>query len=145
VQNPRRGGLFAFRGLPRKPDWPGQELIDTPRCGGRKAPSAWEEVGRNPAKALVGDPRRVKPKGAPSGSRAKHTRAARNFRKGQNPGTVVCRAGLMLRIGYTAGRNGRWVLPGGNAPDTFREEKAPKGESHERRRCETKPARDRGE
>jgi len=29
----------------------------------------------------------------------------------------------------------------GNGPDTFREEKAPKGESQERCRCETKPAR----
>jgi hypothetical protein len=51
----------------------------------------------------------------------------------------------MHRIRYTGGRNGKWVLPGGNAPDTFREEKAPKGESHERRRRETKLARDRGE
>jgi len=38
-----------------------------------------------------------------------------------------------------------WVHPGGNAPETFREEKAPKGESHERRRRETKPARARRE
>jgi hypothetical protein len=42
--------------------------------------------------------------------------------------------------GITGGRNGMWVLPRGNAADTFREEKAPKGKSHERRRCETKPA-----
>jgi hypothetical protein len=34
-----------------------------------------------------------------------------------------------------------WVLPFGNGRDTFRKEKAPKGESQERRRCETKPAR----
>jgi hypothetical protein len=51
----------------------------------------------------------------------------------------------MLCIRYTAGRNGRWVLPGGNAPDTFWKEKAPKGESHERRRREIKLARDCGE
>jgi hypothetical protein len=38
-----------------------------------------------------------------------------------------------------------WVLPGGNAPDTFREEKAPQGESHERRRHEKRPARARKE
>ena len=31
-----------------------------------------------------------------------------------------------------------WVLPGGDAPDTLREEKAPKGKSQERRRCERK-------
>jgi hypothetical protein len=47
--------------------------------------------------------------------------------------------------GNTGGRNGTWVLPRGNAADTFREEKAPKGESHERRRCETEPARARRE
>jgi hypothetical protein len=38
-----------------------------------------------------------------------------------------------------------WVLPGGNTPDTFREEKPPKGESHECRRYEKRPARDRRE
>jgi hypothetical protein len=32
-----------------------------------------------------------------------------------------------------------------NAQTAFREEKAPKGESQERSRCETKPARDRRE
>jgi hypothetical protein len=47
--------------------------------------------------------------------------------------------------GSTDGRNSMWARPGGNAPDTFREEKAPKGESHERRRYETRPARDRRE
>jgi hypothetical protein len=47
--------------------------------------------------------------------------------------------------GCTGRENGTWVLPGGNAPDTFREGKAPKGESQERRRCETKPARARRE
>jgi hypothetical protein len=43
--------------------------------------------------------------------------------------------------GYTDERNGRWVLPAGNGLDTLREGKAPKGESQERCRCETKPAR----
>lgn len=43
--------------------------------------------------------------------------------------------------GYTDERNGRWVLPGGNERDTSCEEKAPKGESQERCRCEIKPAR----
>jgi hypothetical protein len=42
--------------------------------------------------------------------------------------------------GITDDANGTWVLPRGNAADTFREEKAPKGESQERRRCEKKPA-----
>jgi hypothetical protein len=43
--------------------------------------------------------------------------------------------------GLTGRRNGKWVIPGGNAPDAVREEKAPKGESQERCRCETEPAR----
>jgi hypothetical protein len=42
---------------------------------------------------------------------------------------------------YTDGRNGKWVHPVGNDPDTNREEKAPKGESQERCRYETRPAR----
>jgi hypothetical protein len=47
---------------------------------------------------------------------------------------------IASRGGNTGGRNGMWVFPGGNAPDTFREGKAPKGESQERCRCETKLA-----
>ena len=38
-------------------------------------------------------------------------------------------------------RNGTRVHRGGNADDTWPKEKAPKGESQERRRCEIKPAR----
>jgi hypothetical protein len=41
--------------------------------------------------------------------------------------------------GSTDGRNGRWVHPGGNTPDTFREGNAPKGESQER--CRVKKNR----
>jgi hypothetical protein len=44
--------------------------------------------------------------------------------------------------GITAKANGRWAPRGGNAGETFWKGKPPKGESHERRRCETKPARD---
>jgi len=43
--------------------------------------------------------------------------------------------------GYTGERNGRWVQPDGKRPVTSCEEKAPKGESHERCRYETRPAR----
>jgi hypothetical protein len=50
-----------------------------------------------------------------------------------------------LRCGYTGRRNGKWGLPPGNGMDTFRKEKAPKGESQERCRCETEPARNCGE
>jgi hypothetical protein len=47
--------------------------------------------------------------------------------------------------GSNGRRNGTWVLPGGNAPDTLREEKAPKGESQERCRHEIRLARSRRE
>jgi hypothetical protein len=43
------------------------------------------------------------------------------------------------------GRKSRWVYPCGNIRDADQEEKAPKGESQERGRCEKKPARDRRE
>jgi hypothetical protein len=45
--------------------------------------------------------------------------------------------------GKPTGETGRGSFCRGNAADTFREEEAPKGESHERRRRETKPARAR--
>jgi hypothetical protein len=48
-------------------------------------------------------------------------------------------------VGNTDGRNGMWVHSSAKAASTFREEKAPKGESHERRQCETKLARARRE
>jgi hypothetical protein len=47
--------------------------------------------------------------------------------------------------GSNGRKNGTWVLPGGNASDTLREEKAPKGESQERRRYEIRPARSQRE
>lgn len=57
------------------------------------------------------------------------------------PGPAI----LLRREGITGRRNGMWVRRRGNASDTFREEKAPKGEAQERRRCETKPTRARRE
>jgi hypothetical protein len=45
--------------------------------------------------------------------------------------------------GKPTGETVRGSFCRGNAADTFREEEAPKGESHERRRRETKPARAR--
>jgi hypothetical protein len=99
-------------------------------------------LGEIPTQAFANGPGRGKPRGASSGWPAKHMLAARDSRKGQNPGTAACRAGPCTRVcGYTDERNGRWVLPAGNGPDTLREGKAPKGESQERCRCETKPAR----
>jgi hypothetical protein len=68
---------------------------------------------------------------------------ARDSPKGSKPrnrGSPSRPSHLRVRR-YTGERNGTWVLPVGNDPDTFREEKAPKGESHERCRYETRPAR----
>jgi hypothetical protein len=41
--------------------------------------------------------------------------------------------------------NGKWVQRVGNGPSALGEEKAPKGESQERCRCEKKPARTKRE
>jgi hypothetical protein len=91
-------------------------------------------------------PRRENPKGASSGRCANPTSVAKDSRKGQSP--------------ETAAYLGRPIAPAAGAPigetvrgsvrsvmrlDTFREGNAPKGESHERCRCETKPVRDRRE
>jgi hypothetical protein len=90
-------------------------------------------------------PRRAKPKGGSSVWRANPSLGARDFRKAatQEPRPL----GPVRRFGggSTAGRNGKWVRSGGNASGTFREEKPPKGESQERCRYETRPARDRRE
>jgi len=50
-----------------------------------------------------------------------------------------------LSAGVTGGTNGKWVFRAETLSEAVREEKAPKGESHERCRCETKPARERRE
>jgi hypothetical protein len=99
--------------------------------------------GEIPVKAFVGNLGRVKPKGASSGWRTKHTLGRQGLLEGLNPrncGSSSRPSHLRVRR-YTDERNGMWVLPAGNGPDTFREEKAPKGESQERCRYETRPAR----
>lgn len=99
--------------------------------------------GEIPVKAFAGNLGRVKPKGASSGRRAKHTLGRQGLSEGSNPrnrGSPSRPSHLRMRR-YTGERNGRWVLPAGNGPDTFCEEKAPKGESQERCRYETRPAR----
>jgi hypothetical protein len=66
----------------------------------------------------------------------------RDSRKGKSPEAAARWAGLSAPAdGKTDGKNGMWVLPGRNAPDTFREEEAPQGESQERCRYEIRPAR----
>jgi len=98
------------------------------------------------ARSSSGSPRRVKPKGAASGWRTNPA----SGRQGLSTGLKPRNRGLVgpahrFGGGSTDGLNGMWVLPGGNAPDTCREEEAPKGESQERRRYEKRPARARRE
>ena len=82
--------------------------------------------------------------GVSAGLTVLNTRLAeRNSRRGQSPGTAACRAGSSLRR-----REQRQVQTvGGSFPAETLEYpmggQAPKGESHERCRCETEPARDR--
>jgi hypothetical protein len=123
-----------------------RKLIETLKCRSSGASCGGQAHERRSGEILTqasaSDPGRVKPKGASSGWRAKHTSVVRDSRKGQSPGTAAHRAGPhALVCGYIGERNGRWVLPVRKRPDTFRKEKAPKGKSQERRRCETKPAR----
>jgi hypothetical protein len=66
--------------------------------------------------------------------------SARDSRRGQNPGTAAFRSGRFTAQ-QPAGKTVSGCILRGNALDTRREEKAPKGESHERSRRETKPAR----
>jgi hypothetical protein len=88
------------------------EAQGNPKARGRRS-------GEILAKVFVANPERAKPKGAASGRYANHVCAVRDSRKGQNPGTAACRAGPVFRTGYTGGRNGKWVLPGGNVRIPF--------------------------
>jgi len=107
--------------------------------------SAREEAGRNPRRGVCGTPRGAKPRGASSGPCANTTPGRQGLPEGAKPRNRGLPSRPSLRCGYTGRRNGQWGLPPGNGMDTFRKEKAPKGESQERCRCETKPARDCGE
>jgi hypothetical protein len=83
-----------------------------------------------------------KPKGASGGWRTKPPSGRKGLSGGKDPEAAACWAGPLPECdGKTGRRNGKWVGSGGNAPGAVREEKAPKGESQERCRCETEPAR----
>jgi hypothetical protein len=91
-------------------------------------------------------PGRVKPRGGSGEGLAKHLPCHKGLSEGSKPRNRgpsgrpgASAAGIPL--GETVG--GR--ISGGNAGDTFREEKPPKGESHERCRYETRLARVRRE
>jgi len=92
----------------------------------------------------MASPGRPKPKGASSGRRINLPSRRQELSEGSRPRNrglsgrpVASAAGTPA--GETVSGSIRAAIP----PGTFREVKAPKGESHERCRCETKPARDR--
>jgi hypothetical protein len=89
-----------------------------------------------------GYPERAKPKGAAGVARPKPPRERKGLPKGSKPRSRSLPGRPSASCGSkNGGRNGMWVLRRGNAAETFRKEKAPKGKSQERCRCETKPAR----
>jgi hypothetical protein len=108
--------------------------------------SVWVELGRNPGQGFRWETLR--------GRNPREQPVAGELTPAGPPGTLE-RVGAQkprlvgparcLGSGNNGGRNGKWVLPPGNVADTFREGKAPKGESHERCRCEKEPARARRE
>jgi len=112
------------------------------RCESRRE-ARERRRGEIPAKAFASGPERGKPKGATSGWHTKHMLAVRDSCEGQNPGTAARRAGPCASAHGNQRRVKRYVGPSGpdNWSGTLREEKAPKGESQERCRCEIKPAR----
>jgi hypothetical protein len=93
-------------------------------------------------KAFAEDPRGAKPMGGASGRRLKNLCGRQALSEVMNPVTEVRRAGLAFRRQKYCRANGKWVPPRRKLGEILREGKPPKGESHERCRCETKPARD---
>jgi hypothetical protein len=91
-------------------------------------------------------PGRGKPREGTSSHRVKRPADCQGLPEGLKPSNrpLSGRPGASA-AGIPLGGNGRWVHPGGNALETFRKGKPSKGESQERCRCETKPARARRE
>jgi len=147
VRKPYEGASPYPGGLARWAEEARRKPIET--LGRRPAGVSQQDKARErrsseiSVQASVGNLARVKPKGASSGRCAKHTLGRQGLSEGSKPrncGSSSRPSHLRVRR-YTGERNGTWVLPVGNGPDTFREEKAPKGKSQERCRYETKPAR----
>jgi len=99
----------------------------------------WEKSWSRPSLAC---PREAKPMGGAGDRRLKNPCGHKALLGGAIPETEACRAGLTLRRRRNCQANGRWALPGRKIADAFRKGKPSKGESQERCRCETKPARD---
>jgi hypothetical protein len=135
VDKAKRGPIDTLRRRPALPSGSGWRK----RERGDWEKSRFKALARIPWKGQ-------NPREYPATRCAKHTPDREGLSKGSKPrsrswlGRVVC-----FGDDDTGERNGRWVLPGGNAADTFREGKTPKGESQERRRGETDPTRARKE
>jgi hypothetical protein len=145
-----RGCLILIRPACRAGRW-GQAEADRDSVvspAGRKFRREARErrSGEIPIKASVSSPGRGKPKGATSGRRTKHTSGRQGLSEGSKPRNRSL-SSRPLHFGARVYRwvNGMWVLPSRKRLVTFREGNAPKGESQERCRCETKPARFRRE
>jgi hypothetical protein len=135
VQKPYKGGLARNRVFMRGPDEVKRRPIET--LGRRRmwrlrqiCEARERRSGEIPVKACVKNPRRAKPKGASSRRRAKHTSGCQGLSEGSKPRN----RGLSSRpvgspAGATAGETVRGCIRRGNAPGTFREGNAPKGES----------------
>jgi len=152
VRKPWKGRLAHLPVLaregPRKDEARADRHSGAPvRSVGHRHPDEVRErsPGEIPTRLSRASPRREKPKGASSGRRPKPTSGRKGLPEGAKPrnrgpqGPTFC-----FGSWFTCGRNGRWVRPIRKRADAFREEKAPKGESQERRRCETEPARVEG-
>jgi hypothetical protein len=151
VRKACKGCLVQLAGSPARGIRPGESRSRLRDAGGtgprdRSWESVWEESGREPGQGLGREtlggrsPREHPAVGELNPVRSLGTPERVEARKPRPVGPAHRFGG-----GITDGRNGRRVHPRGNAADTFREEKAPKGESQERRRRETKPARARKE
>jgi hypothetical protein len=97
------------------------------------------------AKLQSADPERAKPKGVSGDCRTNPAAVARDSRKGESPEAAARWAAQALRRREYRREKRRVGSSSRKRVDTFREEKAPKGESQERRRHEKRPARARRE
>jgi len=153
VRKPYEGCLDCLRDLSRRAS-SGQASADryseahvAAVLRNRPPLSAREDAGRNLREgvrpACLG---RANPRGASGGRQ----RSSRGRRKGRSDGSIPGSRGRSRRpavstAGAVIGETACGAVGRGNAAAPVRAEKAPKGESHERRRHEIEPARDRRE
>jgi hypothetical protein len=108
---------------------------------GRSSQARERSAGENPARPPPECLGRENPREQPVVGVLTPRRSARDSREGKNPETGARWAGSTLRRRKYC-RAKRYVGSSRRKRlDTLREGKAPKGKPHERRRCETKPAR----